>query len=155
MMRQSIHHSSGFTYLTLLILIAVIGLASLATIQIGSILQRRAAEEELLAIGSEFQSALVSYASATPTGLSPFPSSLQDLVKDPRYPTIRRHLRQIYMDPLTGQPGWGTVTSPDENGIIGVYSLSKDTPIKVGNFEPQFYLFEGKTSYRDWVFSRR
>ncbi|PRC92692.1 type II secretion system protein [Solimicrobium silvestre] len=155
------HHSytrlnrsiSGFAYLALLISVALIGIAAVATVQIGSIMQRRAAEEELLAIGSQFQSAFVSYANATPTGQSSAPASLQDLLKDPRYPTIRRHLRKIYIDPLTGKQEWGTVAAIDGSGIIGIYSLSKDGPIKIGNFEPAFQLFEGKTSYREWLFT--
>ena len=144
----------GFTYLTLLIAIAIIGLVTVATAQFGAILQQRFAEEELLAIGTEFQTALISYANATPAGLSPYPSSLKDLIKDPRYPAVlRRHLRKIYIDPLTGIAEWGTVSSIDGRGIVGLYSFSNRVPIKVGNFEPRFESFNGKTSYRDWLFT--
>ena len=149
----SLQQCSGFAYIALLIAIAIIGIAAAATVQLGSILQRRAAEQELLAIGAEFQSALVSYANATPAGHASTPSSLQDLLKDPRYPSIRRHLRQLYADPLTGKPTWGTVSALDGKGIIGIYSLSTATPIKISNFEPRFEQFEGKTHYVDWVFA--
>ena len=145
-------HSRGFAYLSLLILIAIIGVAAAGTVQLGSILQRRAAEEELLAIGAEFRRALISYSSATPAGQRVAPQSLQDLVKDPRYPNIRRHLRKLYFDPLTGKPQWGIVMANDGTGIIGIYSLSTATPIKIGNFERPFQSFEDKTSYADWVF---
>ena len=115
-------------------------------------MQRRVAEEELLAVGSEFRLALISYSNATPVGQPVAPQSLQDLLKDPRYPNIRRHLRKLYFDPLTGKQQWGTVMSIDGKGIIGIYSLSTATPIKIGNFEMEFQNFEGKTSYADWVF---
>jgi type II secretory pathway pseudopilin PulG len=146
------HRAGGFTYLGLLIVIALIGLASTAALQVGVILQRRAAEEDLLAIGTEFRNALVSYANATPPGQKRFPASLQDLLKDPRYPNVRRHLRKLYVDPITGKAGWGTVMAPDGSGIIGVYSLSTAPPIKIGNFDLTFQGFDGKTSYREWKF---
>lgn len=142
----------GFAYLSLLITIAIIGVAAAATLQLGSILQRRAAEEELLAIGSEFRRALISYSSATPAGQPSVPPTLQALLKDPRYPNIRRHLRKLYFDPLTGSQQWGTVMSIDGKGIVGIYSLSTAKPIKIGNFEMQFLSFTDKTSYADWVF---
>jgi len=146
------YRSRGFAYLTLLIAIAIIGVAAAATLELGSILQRRAAEEELLAIGSEFRHALISYASATPAGQSPAPPTLDALLKDPRYPNIRRHLRKLYFDPMTGNQQWGIVKTIDGNGIAGIYSLSKAKPIKIGNFETQFLSLADKTSYADWIF---
>lgn len=144
--------SGGFTYLGLLILIAIIGVASAATVQVGSILQRRAAEEELLSIGAAFRNALISYASATPAGQQPGPSTLQDLLKDPRYANPRRHLRTLYADPITGKQEWGTIMYFDGKGIAGIYSLSDAKPIKIGNFESPDQAFVGKSSYREWKF---
>ncbi|HEX7633966.1 MAG TPA: type II secretion system protein [Noviherbaspirillum sp.] len=142
----------GFTYLGLLILLAIIGIASAASLQAGAALQRRAAEEELLDIGMAFRNALLSYANATPVGQKRAPSSLQDLLKDPRYPNPRRHLRKLYADPLTGKEEWGVIEAQDGGGIIGVYSLSNARPIKTGNFATAFQDFAGKTSYREWRF---
>jgi type II secretory pathway pseudopilin PulG len=144
--------AAGFTYLGILIFVAILGIASAATIRVGVLLERRAAEEQLLAIGMEFRNALVSYANATPVGQPRLPNKLEDLLKDPRYPNVRRHLRKIYDDPLTGKPEWGTVTVSGSPGIAGVYSLSESKPIKIGNFEASFRGFEGKESYREWIF---
>jgi type II secretory pathway pseudopilin PulG len=144
--------NGGFTYVGLLILIAIIGIASAATVQVGSVLQRREAEQALLEIGLEFQNALLSYANATPPGQLRAPKTLQDLIKDPRNPKPQRHLRKLYVDPITGKEEWGIVHSPDGLGIIGVYSLSEASPIKIGNFEAPYRGFENKTSYRDWKF---
>jgi len=149
---RSVQNQTGFAYLALLIAIAIIGVAAAATLQLGSILQRRTAEDELLAIGSEFRRALISYSSATPAGQPSYPPTLQALLKDPRYPNMRRHLRKLYFDPLTGTQQWGMVMSIDGKGIVGVYSLSTAKPIKIGNFETQFLGFTDKTSYADWVF---
>lgn len=142
----------GFTYLGLLILIAIIGIASAATLQVGAALQRRAAEEELLEIGSELRSALISYANATPAGQKRAPASFHDLLQDPRYPNIRRHLRKRYADPLTGKEEWGVVEAIDGSGIVGFYSLSDAQPIKIDNFDPAIQDFAGKSSYQEWRF---
>ena len=151
--RPFIDRSTGFAYLALLITVTIIGVAAVATFQMGSILQRRAAEDELLEIGTEFRRALISYSSATPAGQPNYPPSLDALLKDPRYPNIRRHLRKLYYDPLTGTQRWGLVMSPDGKGVVGVYSLAQGKPIKIGNFEPIYQSFADKTSYADWVFT--
>jgi type II secretory pathway pseudopilin PulG len=145
-------NSYGFTYVGLLLLVTVIGIASTTTVKMGMVLQRRIAEDELLNIGNEFRMAFISYENATPAGQRRTPETLQDLLKDPRYPNRRRHLRKLYADPMTGKNEWGIVASPVGGGIVGVYSLSEGRPIKFGNFQPQFQDFAGKTSYRDWKF---
>jgi type II secretory pathway pseudopilin PulG len=145
--------NQGFTYIGLMILVAVIGIVSAASLQVGVIAQRRAAEESLLDIGEEFRNALTSYANATPDGLPREPASLQDLLKDPRYPSPRRHLRKLYPDPLTGKEEWGIQTSRDGLRIVGIFSLSEERPIKIGNFDTAFQHFSNKASYRDWVFA--
>lgn len=77
----------GFTYLGLLILIAVLSVATLATLEVGQLASRRQAEDELLFIGHEFEQALRSYMDSTPAGQRPYPASLQDLLKDNRHPS--------------------------------------------------------------------
>ena len=101
--------AAGFTYLGLLILLAVLGLVGAAGLKMGTLLQRAAAEEELLEIGAQFQDALRSYAAATPPGQKQQPATLQDLLKDPRFPNPRRHLRKIFVDPVTGKAEWGII----------------------------------------------
>lgn len=144
--------AAGFTYIGVVLMTAVMGLAALATVKVGSVVERRAAEEELLAIGTEFREAFISYANATPPGLPRTPPSLQALLKDPRFPEPRRHLRQIYPDPLTGEDVWGTVAAIPGPGIMGVYSNAPGKPIKIGNFDLRFQDFQGKTSYAEWRF---
>jgi type II secretory pathway pseudopilin PulG len=142
----------GFTYLGLIILVTVIGLVGAATLKIDSLLQRAAAEEELLAVGAAFSAALESYAAATPQGQAPQPPSLQELLKDPRTPGLRRHLRKIFVDPMTGGTEWGIVWLGDHAGVVGVYSLSQARPLKVGNFDARFVGFENKQHLSDWKF---
>ncbi len=145
--------SGGFTYLSLIILVAIIGLVTATTLKVGSVLQRARAEQELLRIGAEFSDALQSYADATPAGKPPQPPTLKDLLRDPRYPSIRRHLRKIYVDPMTGKAEWGIVYLGDKVGVIGIYSLSDAKPVKIGNFPTRFSSFDAKEHISDWKFT--
>lgn len=143
---------SGFSYLALLIAVAIIAVSAGAAVQAGALLQRRAAEQELLAIGHEFRSALVQYARMTPAGQLPYPQSLDDLLRDPRSAGVVRHLRRIYADPVTGRPEWGLIRGPEDR-ILGIHSLSDGIPIKIGGFATPDAAFADARSYRDWVFS--
>jgi type II secretory pathway pseudopilin PulG len=145
---------AGFAYVLLLILVAILGLVAANTISAGSVLARRDAEAELFAIGAEFEMALRSYAgagNATAAATARGPQTLEELLKDPRSPGIRRHLRQIYADPLTGKAEWGLVK--DQSGwIVGVYSLADGVPIKQEGFDVRQAGFAQAQSYRQWVF---
>jgi type II secretory pathway pseudopilin PulG len=143
----------GFTYLSLVILVAVIGLVAASTLKMGALLQRARAEQELLNIGAEFSDALQSYANATPAGQPPQPPSLKELLKDPRFPGVRRHLRKLFVDPMTGSAEWGVVYLADKVGVIAVYSLSDAKAIKLSNFPARYQVFEGKTLISDWKFT--
>lgn len=146
---------AGFAYLLLLIALAVIDVASAAAVTLGATMARRDAEQQLLAIGAEFQRALNSYAGVPPGALAPpsarGPRELEELLHDPRQPSIRRHLRQLYADPLTGKEEWGRVRD-SEGFIVGVYSLSKGRPIRRTGWPQEWAAFEEQESYAGWVF---
>ena len=142
----------GFSYIGLLIIVAIMAVVAAGSVQVGAVAQRRFAEEELLAIGLEYKAAVRSYFEATPVGTpSSAPMRLEDLLRDPRYPGAKRHLRKIYNDPLTGQADWGMVRST-EGGILGVFSKASGIPIRQDNFPDEFFHFRGKKNYRGWVF---
>ena len=142
----------GFTYLGLIILLAIIGMVGAAGLKVGSLLQRAAAEEELLEIGAAFSAALKSYADATPRGQPTQPKTLQDLLRDPRFPGARRHLRKIFVDPLTGKAEWGVIYLGDKVGVVGVHSLSNAKPLKVSNFDTRFTNLDNKKKISEWKF---
>jgi type II secretory pathway pseudopilin PulG len=144
----------GFTYVGLLLLIAMIGVTAAATVQLGAVAHRRQAELELLFLGRQFVDALASYSATTPTGGPRLPKELSDLLKDPRVPELKRHLRRVPIDPLTGHARWGLRRTPD-GFIEAVHSLSDARPIKATGFEHLFRNFENATTYRDWVFASR
>ncbi|MEM8510823.1 type II secretory pathway pseudopilin PulG [Massilia sp. MP_M2] len=147
---------AGFTYLGLIIFVTIIGLVGAATLKIGALLQRVAAEEELLDIGAAFSAALDSYAAATPQGASPYPPSLKELLKDPRVPGVRRHLRKIFVDPLTGKAEWGVVYLGDgTTGVVAVHSLSTARPLKIANFDSRFAGLDNADTISAWRFKAR
>ncbi len=143
---------AGFTYLGLIIFVFIVGLVGAATLKIGALLQRAHMEEELLEIGYQFSAALKSYADATPRGQPQQPLSLQELLRDPRFPNPRRHLRKIFVDPVSGKAEWGLVRAGDGGRILGVHSLSQLAPLKVGNFDKRFPGFDKREHIADWKF---
>ncbi len=137
----------GFTYLGLMFAVAVLGI-TLATIGIVWSTQiRRDREAELLYEGGEFRTAIGRYVAAG--GL--FPLALDDLVADTRTPVVRRYLRRIYLDPMTGSADWQLILAP-AGGIMGVASRSEDKPIKVASFASDDVAFDKAECYCDWKF---
>ena len=138
---------AGFTYIGLLILIAAMSLALTVVAQVWQTAQKRDKEEELLFVGNEIRRAIGMYVA----NAASYPHSLEDLLKDPGFPGVRRYLRKIYRDPVTGRAEWGLV-KPDGNSVTGVYSLSDAEPLKQGGFSLADQSFEAKTKYSEWVF---
>ena len=141
----------GFTYLSLLFFIAVLGVGLAATAISWQTERQREKEAELLFAGAAFRDAIALYYNRSPGGLQEFPKRLEDLVKDPRYPDARRYLRRIYRDPTNAEQKWGTIAAPD-GGIMGVHSLSTGKPIKTAGAASQGPDFDAATSYADWKF---
>ena len=138
----------GFTYLGLLIVVAVMGAGAAAYGQIASHAAQREKEAELIFRGEQFRAAIASYYKKE----SRYPQALADLVEDKRYPMPVRHLRRVYEDPLSAKADWGLVESPEGGGVMGVYSKVEAVPIKVGNFSLANQAFEKAKTYSDWKF---
>lgn len=141
----------GFTYIGLLLVVAVMGVWLAATANVWHLRVQREKEKELLFVGQQFRQALNHYASAGTGGARRYPTRLEDLLLDERFPDKRRHLRRIYTDPMTGKPDWGVVRTADGQ-IIGVHSLSTDEPVKQSGFAVRDFSFAGKQTYAQWVF---
>lgn len=150
-MARSSRAQRGFTFIGVLILAAVLGIGLVGLARVWSFEAQREREKELLFVGEQYRAAILSYARSTPAGKPPYPRELADLLEDRRHPVVRRHLRQLYPDPFTGQADWDTVRAAD-GGILAVHSRHDGAPIKVGNFPPNYGAFESAKSYRDWVF---
>jgi type II secretory pathway pseudopilin PulG len=140
----------GFTYLTVLFIVAIL-LGGLAMIgEVWETSAKREKEADLLFVGNQYRKAIARFYEGTPGGVKRYPRTLEELLKDPRAPDTRRYLRQLYPDPLGGGE-WGIVKAPD-GGVAGVYSLSEEKPLKIGNFRLRDAGFDGAQRYADWKF---
>jgi type II secretory pathway pseudopilin PulG len=140
--------SRGFTYMTVLFIVAVIT-AGLALVgEMWETAAKREKETQLLFVGNEYRKAITRYYLA---GKNQYPRALEDLLKDPRQPGTVRYLRRLYSDPLTGSAEWGIDKAPD-GGIAGVHSLSEDKPLKSANFKLRDAGFESAATYSAWKF---
>ncbi|PYC13896.1 type II secretion system protein [Pseudomonas mosselii] len=140
---------TGFTYLGVLLLIAISSVALAATGTLWATSVQRERERQLLWVGGQYAQALRSYYRASP-GLAQYPQELGELVEDNRFPAPQRHLRRLYPDPVGGQE-WGLLRAVDGR-ITGVYSRSEAAPLKRSGFDAQWNGFEGLEHYSDWQF---
>lgn len=140
----------GFTYVWIMFAVAVLGVTVAAAGQAWRIEARREKEKELMFVGDQFAQAIGSYYENSP-GMKRYPDSLEKLLLDKRFPTVRRHLRKMFTDPTTGNSEWGLVRQQSV-GIIGVHSLSTRRPLKRANFPERYATFVDAEDYRDWKF---
>lgn len=143
-------NEAGYTYLFVMFLVVLTGLAATAVTKQWKTEIRREREAELLFRGDQIREAIGLYYQLAHGGsVHAFPRSLDDLIKDPNSSATLRYLRRLYKDPITGED-FELVKEGDY--IRGVRSTSTAAPIKVGNFSTVDQDFTGKTSYHDWVF---
>lgn len=142
--------SLGFTYIGLLIMIAISGIALAGVGIVWHQDTQREREKELLFIGEEYRKAIGSYYENSPSDAKQFPKTLNDLILDSRFPGIKRHIRKLYVDPMLREEPWGIALQQGQ--IIGIYSVSKQSPIKKTRFPVQFEAFSMAEEYSDWKF---
>ena len=141
-------HEGGFTYIGLLIAVAILGIMLSAAGTLWSVAAQREKEAELLFIGHQFRSAIGRYYAA---GGFRFPRELHDLLDDDRSAVPRHYLRKIYRDPMTGESDWDIIRAPD-GGVMGVASKSQAKTMKRANFDLADFGFNDKECYCDWQF---
>ena len=112
---------------------------------------KRVREQELLWVGGQFRLAVQRYYEQGPGGVKMYPRSLDELLEDRRWPKARRHLRRMYVDPVTGVVDWQPVLTPDGQ-ILGVYSPSSAVPQKRAGFDDEYSTFAEAETYADWRF---
>jgi type II secretory pathway pseudopilin PulG len=140
----------GFTYVAVLAAVVVAGILVETATTVTSHVVQAEREAELLFRGQAYRNAIKSYYEAGQS--KTYPRSLEDLVRDPRFPN-KRHIRVLYPEPMTmrGKGEWVLVHAPN-GGIAGVSSPSTAAPIKQGNFPKDLQEFSGATSYSEWIF---
>jgi type II secretory pathway pseudopilin PulG len=129
---------SGFTYLWVLVAVAILGIGLTAAAEVWSTSVRRQKLAELEWIGTQFVQAIGSYYESTPGSAKAYPSGLQDLLQDRRYLTIRRHLRTIYANPFTGKADWELLMTTDGKvrGVRATVPGESSTQVKEFWYRP-------------------
>jgi type II secretory pathway pseudopilin PulG len=144
-------HQEGFTFVAVLAAMLLIGLGTQKVMFTVSQQSQRDREAELIKVGTEMAQAIGAYYESSPGTVKRWPVNLQDLTDDKRFVAIRRHLRRVYLDPMTRGEPWGLVRNQD-GGIRGVYSQSDASPIRsVITDIPGMNLSAAK-QYADWKF---
>jgi len=141
----------GFTYVWLLVAIAIMAAGLAAIGEVATTAAKREKEAELLFVGDQYARAIAEYA-ASSQGEPQYPQSFDELLADKRYPNVRRYLRRVYADPMTGRADWGLIRGPG-GGIVGVHSQSPERPLKVANFPASYGSFTGAATYSAWRFT--
>ncbi len=116
---------------------------------------QRDREGELVRVGQIYLQAIGDYYESSPGAVKRWPRSLQDLVEDNRFVTIRRHLRKVYADPVLRSSDWGLVIAAD-GGISGVFSKAEGRPIRGTeiqlNAKGRATSLPAASRYSDWQF---
>ena len=141
---------SGFTYLLVLMLIALIGMGLAAAGTLWRTESQRGHEADLLFVGDQYRQAIRSYYELDPVQPR-LPQTIDDLLEDNRRPNIVRHLRRAYRDPLTGGE-FALIRDPETKGIVGVYSPAPGQPFKIEGFSVKDEAFKNAKSYTEWRF---
>jgi len=142
---------SGFTYIAVLVALLMMSLATQGVLTYVSQQSQREREADLLRIGQAYVQAIGAYYEATPGSVKRWPKTLEDLLEDRRLVSIRRHLREIYPDPITRLPDWNLLRARD-GGIEGLRSRSELTPIRSGAMDLGNVKLEAASRYADWQF---
>jgi type II secretory pathway pseudopilin PulG len=139
----------GFTYIGLLVLLALIGILLAAAGEFASTAAQREREAQLLWVGHEYRTAIGRFFRTRRT----YPQTLEELLgAAPDAPVQVRYLRRLYPDPMTNAVDWVLVPAPGGGGIMGVASSSKRAPLKTAQFDVADQGFEEATTYGDWKF---
>ncbi|NRF68884.1 type II secretion system protein [Aquincola sp. S2] len=131
------HRARGFTYLALLLAVALAGVALLVGTEVWVTNARRAQARQLDWVARQYVQALRSYRQAAP--VERYPSTLADLLEDRRFEPPRRHLRQLYPNPFTGRADWEPLLGGDGR-LRGLRGLRARIPGAADGVEPQWVL---------------
>jgi type II secretory pathway pseudopilin PulG len=122
-------------------ILVVMGIATAAIGPVWHTEVRRDKEEELLFRLGEYRRAIAQYRAARGRP----PRELKDLLEDRGQLQIRRYLRKLYKDPITGKDDWKLDLIADRTGsVLGIADIHSSSD-KEG-----LRSIKGKKKYKDW-----
>jgi len=139
----------GFTYISALIIVMVMGIMLGAVGQSMRLIMQREREKELIFRGLQYRDAIERWYTRKGVASTPL-NDISALLKDPRTPSGERLLRKLYLDPISGKE-FKPIKDPNR-GITGVQSTSDAEPLKKANFPEELKGLEEKKKYSEWKF---
>lgn len=152
---RQLNDQKGAVLLVVLVMVVIVGLVAGITGSSWQTIVQRAREAELFWRGDQYRQAIQSYyeygAGGSRNRTGQFPAKIEDLIKDPRSLAPKKHIRRLYVDPMTGGD-WELIK--DKAGrITGVHSSSDLAPFKQDGFPEEYDAFAGAASYTSWEFN--
>lgn len=144
-------NKNGFTFPIALTMVVITSISIMGVNASWRTTMKREREKELIFRGTRIRNAIASYYHGSPGSHPSYPRRMEDLLRDPRFPGLKRHLRRLYKDPMTDDGRWGFFLDPSGK-IMGVFSKSLEKTVKKSNFPIELNHFEKKEIYRDWKF---
>jgi type II secretory pathway pseudopilin PulG len=113
------HAQNGFTYLGVIIAIALLGIGLSVVSEVWIKTAEHQKREQLEWVGQQYVQAIQSYYYANTGTVHFYPTTLDDLLEDKRYLSVKRHIRTLYPDPFSSKVQWRLIPAPG-GGIKGV-----------------------------------
>lgn len=150
--RTGRRRQSGYGYLLVLAMIAVVGWQAARTTELWRVESRREREEEMVFAGHQIQRAIRQYFENGPQP-GCFPTSLNTLYET-RNAFGQRLLRKRFADPLVSDGQWGKIED-DDGRLRGVYSLADGHPLMTSPLRRGRSITSDAVSYGEWRFVHR
>jgi len=117
--KRHVNAQYGFTYLGVLIAIALLGIGLSVVSEVWTKTAEHQKRVQLEWVGQQYVQAIQSYYYANTGTVHFYPPTLDDLLEDKRYLSVKRHMRTLYPDPFSGRVQWILISAPG-GGIQGV-----------------------------------
>lgn len=131
----------GVVYIMILMVLVIMGISTAVIGPVWHTEVGREKEAELLFRLAEYRAAIARYRADRGRP----PRELKDLLEDRSQLQVRRYLRKLYPDPITGKNDWKVDHIADRTGAIlgiaDIHSSSDREPIRT---------IKGKRTYKDW-----
>ena len=127
-----IMRQQGFGYLSVLMIVLMLGWFGAAKFEENQTRIKREKEKELLFALEAYYYAIEQYYLASDDGTHVLPEALDQLILDRRFIRTKRHLRKLYLDPMTGAVP--SLMRNENHRIIGVYSNSSEWILNQSRF---------------------
>ncbi len=142
----------GYALIAALLMVLAASLAAALAVHCAQTEAQREREAQLLFVGDQYRQALRSYYLQRPAGgAQQYPETLEALLADTRFAHPARHLRRLFVDPMTGRADW--VVERSQGRIVGLHSRSEAVPLRHANFSSVDAGFSSAETYAQWTFS--